>query len=200
LSALRVLGHRAANQLTQACCHVFVGTSEAATDSIGNIFVSGNYSGMLDFGMGTITSKGVSDLFVAKLDPDGNPLWTRSFGDLSTDIWARSIQVDPTDGGVWLFGSYMGTVDFGGGPLHSTSTCMMPGEECFDAYLVKLDTDGNHLFSRQYGDSGDVVTGAAIGPDGSPVLTGMFKTNIDFGNNVSLMNDNYTDAFVAKLQ
>ena len=45
-------------------------------DNSGNSFVTGSYSGSINFGKFILTSNNLSsDVFVVKYDPDGNILW-----------------------------------------------------------------------------------------------------------------------------
>ncbi|MBI4705509.1 MAG: hypothetical protein HY744_30820 [Deltaproteobacteria bacterium] len=46
-----------------------------AADGSGNVLVTGGFAGAVDFGGGPLTSAGGGDIFVAKLDPSGNPVW-----------------------------------------------------------------------------------------------------------------------------
>jgi hypothetical protein len=82
-----------------------------ATDGAGNVVLTGLLYGTVDFGGGPLTSAGGSDIFVAKLDAFGNHVWSKRFGDASTQFGA-SVAVD-SPGNVLLYG----TVDFGGGPV-----------------------------------------------------------------------------------
>lgn len=58
--------------------------SEAAVDPSGNVFVTGNFNGSLNFGSGSIVSAGGGNIFLTKLDPSGNGLWSKRFGDAPT--------------------------------------------------------------------------------------------------------------------
>ena len=52
-----------------------------ATDTDGNVVVTGKIYGTVDFGGGPLTSAGDSDVFVAKFDGAGKHLWSKRFGD-----------------------------------------------------------------------------------------------------------------------
>ena len=52
-----------------------------ATDTDGNVVVTGKFYGTVDFGGGPLTSAGDSDVFVAKFDGAGKHLWSKRFGD-----------------------------------------------------------------------------------------------------------------------
>ena len=56
-----------------------------ALDDVGNTYVTGFFQGTATFGSTTITSSGFSDIFVAKMDTNGNWLWTERAGGTVTD-------------------------------------------------------------------------------------------------------------------
>jgi hypothetical protein len=72
------------------------GIDGVATDANGNVFIVGNFGGTVTLGGPALTSVGDLDIFLAKFGPDGNHLWSQSFGGLDIDF-ANDIAVD-TDG------------------------------------------------------------------------------------------------------
>ncbi|MBI4705760.1 MAG: hypothetical protein HY744_32100 [Deltaproteobacteria bacterium] len=133
---------------------------------------------------------------MVKLDPDGNPVWSRGFGAAEVDGGANGgasgghIAVDGS-GNVLVTGYFQGAVDFGGGELVSA------GKN--DVFLVKLGADGKHLWSKRYGDDNDQY-GSAVAVDGSDrvLVTGYFMGKVDF-NGGPLDSAGQNDIFVAKL-
>jgi hypothetical protein len=157
-------------------------------DPTGNVIIAGAFSGSLTFGVNTITSAGASDIFVAKFAPDGAPMWAKSFGD-GKDQSARGIAAD-AQGNVVVVGQFSGKVDFGGGALTS-----FPGN-FDDAYIVKLGPQGNHIWSKNFGDiNSQVPHGVAVGPTGDIAMVGDFQTNMTIGA-ISLNSAGDIDAFV----
>src|SRR5258706_7093467 len=53
-------------------------SNTVAVDVAANVFIAGTFPGSIDFGGGKLTSTGASDLFLAKFDPAGTPLWSKS--------------------------------------------------------------------------------------------------------------------------
>ncbi len=146
-----------------------------AFDAAGNVVVTGYFDGELDFGgPEPLTSAGFNrDVFVVKLDPDGDELWSRAFN-APLDQLARALAVGP-DGTVWIAGGFSGTVDFGGGPLVAEGTTT-------DAFLVALGADGEHLHSERWGGSGnDQAWAVAAAADGEAVVAGRFEAEVRFG-------------------
>ncbi|MCG8576664.1 MAG: hypothetical protein MI810_17430, partial [Flavobacteriales bacterium] len=111
------------------------------TDADGNTYTTGHFQGTVDFDPGSgeydLASAGENDVFVQKLDADGNFVWALSFGGLFADR-GRSIATDAS-GNVYLTGFFDGTVDFdpGSGDFDLTS------EGDRDVFLQKLDASGN---------------------------------------------------------
>jgi hypothetical protein len=102
--------------------------SSVAVDEIGNVVVTGYFSGTVDFGGGPLTSDG-NDIFVAKYkEVEGSHLWSARFGGANSDL-GNSVAVD-ANRNVVVTGSFRDTVDFGGGPLTSVGGS--------DIFLVKL--------------------------------------------------------------
>jgi len=101
-----------------------------AADAKGNMYVTGYYYNTITFGKGTVgshTSNGSYDAFIASFDATGNYRWSRSHGSTSSD-YGRAVAAAP-DGGAYAAGYFYYTVDFGGGSLTASST---------DIYLMKL--------------------------------------------------------------
>jgi Uma2 family endonuclease len=89
-------------------------------DSTGNVLLTGEFFGTADFGGGPLSSAGGAgylDIFVVKLDAQGQHLWSRHFeGRFQYD--GPSVAVDST-GNVLLIGDFLGTVDLGGAGARS---------------------------------------------------------------------------------
>ena len=174
------------------------------------VIVAGEFAGALDVDGVALTSRGGLDVFVATLDTDGHLLDATALGGTG-DEHASSLAVDGTgrvyvsgaglgtvalDGRhlAWqlpfygllaadgeaplLTGSLSGTLDFGGGPLVS--------EGGSDVFVVKLERDGTHRWSRRYGDAGAHQDGEVITVDfeGNVLIGGVFDGQLDFGAGV----------------
>ena len=83
-----------------------------ATDSSGNTYVTGSFSGSdISFGTTTLTNTmtGTSDVFIAKLDDSGVWSWALSAGGVSDD-WGADIAVT-TDGHIYVVGAFTAMPD-----------------------------------------------------------------------------------------
>jgi len=159
-----------------------------SVDGAGNIFVVGYMSGGdVDLGNGPMNQPG---LFVLKLDGDGNHLWSKV---LASGLSPETVAPAP-DGSLYLAGTLSSAiVDLGAGVL--------PYSGSEDAFVVKLDGQGNHLWSTAFGgDEGERVTALAVdGMDGI-VATGWFRSNaIDPGGGpLSNATEGNDEIFVAR--
>jgi outer membrane protein assembly factor BamB len=163
-----------------------------AIDNDGNILVAGSFVGTLDFGVPTLplTSAGLEDIFVAKLDPLGQPIWSVRFGNTVAQ-GARGLAV-AADGSVFVTGELAGSVVFGADTVASAGST--------DGFLLKLDaTDGTPLWVHGFGGSStDSGADVALGAGGTVHLTGFFTGTITLAE-ATLVGRGGNDALVAKL-
>ncbi|MFM6724643.1 MAG: SBBP repeat-containing protein, partial [Dolichospermum sp.] len=147
-----------------------------SSDSNGNVYVSGKtFGSFLGY-----TNLGLYDAFVAKYDGNGNQQWLRQFG-TSGDDEITGISSDSSNN-VYVTGSTKG-----GLPGYSNLGS-------YDAFVAKYDGNGNQLWLRQFGTSGnDEITGISRDIDNNVYVTG-YTTGSLPGN----INAGGSDAFVAK--
>ncbi|MFO0756804.1 MAG: SBBP repeat-containing protein [Byssovorax sp.] len=143
-----------------------------AVDAADNIVVTGTLKGTMDFGGGNLTSAGLGDVFVAKLDPAGNHLWSKHFGD-AADQTSAAVAVDPA-GNVIVVGGFSGTINFGGGNIVSAGG--------IDAFLVKLSPNGDYMMARVgAGTNNQTLSGVSADAFGNLSATGYISDSADFG-------------------
>jgi len=160
-----------------------------ATDANNNIFMTGYFSGRIDFGGGLLTSAGAYDIFVTNLSSAGTHKWSKTFGGTSNDC-GYGIAVDGS-GNVTVTGIFDDTVNFGGGALYGWQ----------DIFVAKYSgSNGTHMWSRSFGgsSSSDVVNGIAVDSSGDVLLTGYFSYTADFGGGPVTSMSNSQDIFVVK--
>ena len=162
--------------------------SEIVIDSKSNITITGSFSGAATFGGASLVSAGGFDVFLGRFNDAGIHLWSKAFGD-AADQTGRSVDVDFM-GNIVLTGAFLGTIDFGGGPLQSQG-----GE---DVFVAKLDDMGLGIWSKAFGDPAQQI-GRAIVTDaaGNIVLTGSLSGSADFGGG-PITSAGLSDVFLAK--
>jgi hypothetical protein len=152
-----------------------------AVDPAGDIAIAGAFRGVLDIGGAALSNADpthvTGDLFVARLDGGGNPIWAQRFGD-TLDQSAESVAVDGA-GNVVVTGSFVGTLAFGGTSLVNAD----PTQLASDLFVAKLRaTDGSLLWARRFGDTSDQRGWAlASSPSGNTAVTGAFRGSLPAG-------------------
>ena len=126
----------------------------SVTDADGYTYVVGTTTGDL----GTHLSDGGDDLFLTKLDSEGQVVWQQTLG-VAGEAQGAAVSLTP-DGGVVVAGSVTGPFD---GSLGSNS----------DMLVARFDASGAKQFARSIASTGDdFATAVAVGPDGSIYLGG----------------------------
>jgi len=164
-------------------------SNSIAIDQSGNVYTTGNFFGTADFdpgsGLYNLTSVGYDDFFISKLNQSGEFLWAKRIGGESYE-GALSITTDVS--GIYITGFFYGTVDFDPGAAVSNLTGN--GQ---DAFILKLDFDGNILWAKKMGGSLQEA-GYCINTDaaGNVYTTGFFSSStadFDPGNGLYNLNN-----------
>jgi len=159
-----------------------------AIDKEGNAYVTGVFRSKVMFGELELESKGDSDIFLTKLSPTGDYLWTKQFGSMGQEF-GRDLAID-SDGNIVLLGEISLMVSFGGEELTTNGNR--------DLALVKLDSNGNHIWSKSMGNSfDDMGMSLSVDPANNIVMTGSFEDTANFGGD-DLKSNGRFDMFVAK--
>lgn len=157
-----------------------------ATDANGNMFLTGHFSSpSVSFGTTTLTNPNspAGEIFIVKYDSDGNTLWAQTGGQSPLTEIVTGIVTDAT-GNVYLTGYfYASSVWFG------TVNLTKPSSSESDLYVVKYDPNGDVLWAKNEGGTGDDVGNSiATDADGNVLVTGYFKSpSMTFGM-TTLMN------------
>lgn len=166
---------------------------DIATDSSGNSYITGSFSGTVSFGTTTLTASGsYSDIYIAKLDASGNWLWAISAVG-SRDDYGLGIALD-SGGNCFATGGFGGTATFG------TTTLSAHDNYGHDIFIAKVGVGGNWLWARRAGGySDDDGKGIACDSAGNCYVTGVFYDGeADFGG--TIINDNEVECvFISKL-
>jgi Beta-propeller repeat len=179
----------------------FDGANNIAVDSEDNIYATGIFGSTVDFdpgeGLKTLTSAGAADIFISKLDGNGNYIWAKSFGNASDDI-VNGISLDGLDN-IYITGTFEGTEAFGQG--YRAEIFDSAGET--DIFIQKLDKYGNYLWAKQLGGSAsDIANNITVDRAGNVYTTGQFTGAADFdpGPETVTMTPVLTNySFVSKL-
>ncbi len=170
-------------------------------DAAGDIYTTGYFNATCDFDPGpdvfNLTSGGLVDIYISKLDTAGNFIWAKGIGG-STEDAGYSLGFDAS-GNVFATGFFSGTVDFD--PGAGVSELVSSGS--FDIFILKLDATGNFSWAKKMGGtSSDRSLSMALDNVGNIYTTGWFSATADFDPGTAtfdLTSGGLTDIFVSKL-
>jgi hypothetical protein len=186
----------------------FAGTGSSnsnaiAIDASGKIYVSGYFSGTVDFdpnaGVYNLTAAGSNfrDAFVLKIDSLGNLIWARCMGGTNDDF-GFGISIDAS-ANVYTTGTFQGISDYD--PGAAVFNLISAGNT--DVFVSKLDSSGNFVWAKGMGGTdNDYVGGAANDVYGNIYITGNFRGTSDYdpGSGVfNLTSAGSDDIFISKL-
>ncbi|HLG35711.1 MAG TPA: SBBP repeat-containing protein [Bacteroidia bacterium] len=173
----------------------------SAVDASGNVYTTGHFLGTVDFdpGAGTynLTSAGLEDIFISKLDSSGNFIWAIAMGGTDADR-GSSITIDAS-ANVYTTGHFNGTADFDPG----AGTFNLASAGLNDIFISKLDASGNFAGAKAMGGtSNDQGNSISIDTSGNVYSTGKFSGTVDFdpgAGTFNLTSAGGQDIFVNKL-
>jgi len=171
-------------------------------DRNGDVIVVGSFRHTVDFGGGNLTSVpsaiNGADLFIAKYSGStGAHIWSKRMGSDGQDM-ANGVALD-SNNNIVVVGTFMGTVDFGAGPMTSAGSS--------DIFVAKFAPSGALLWAKRFGGTaGESCLAVALDAANNIVLTGgygYFGTAVDFGGGPLPLGGGQTafqyDMYVAKL-
>ena len=165
--------------------------TDVQTDAAGNIYIYGRFSETVEFGSTTLTSSGATDLFLCKLDSNGNVIWAKKYGNSGYDIgYNGNMEVDD-NGNVYIGARFQVSITIG------STTYNSAGAE--DLIFMKINTAGNVVWSKKFGGIGkDENHGIAIDASGNSYYVGSFANTVAFGS-TSLTATGSSDFYIVKL-
>ena len=149
---------------------VETGGAAIAVDGSNNVYTVGDTWGTLDG-----SNIGLDDAFIAKYDSSGNKLWVRQVGSIYGDVF-KAVAIDASNNS-YAVGLTYKSVD---GQVHFGNT---------DALIVKYDSSGTKLWTRQFGASlNDQLYGAVTDFSGNVYAAGLTDTSLDGQTSAGLMD------------
>lgn len=196
---------------TRGCCSPDTETGKwysVAVDASGNVYASGQFYATQDFdpgaGIFNLTSAGDFDVFITKLDVNGNFVWAKAIGGTLKDN-SYGLALDPT-GNIYVTGSFNGTSDFD----PSTAVFNRTSAGATDIFILKLDNNGDFVWAKTIGGIsfyGDESFSIATDASGNVFTTGYFNEKVDFDPGAGVFNldfssgscTNCAQIFISKL-
>lgn len=209
-----------------------------AATSDGGFVAGGIFSGTVDFdpgaGVTALTSKGETDVYIAKYDSAGALQWVKQIGgtarlsdlvhDDRIDIAAKpertggpfinGVGDDPkgegellndievaADGSILVTGEFLGSMTLA--TAGGTKTFKTFDTDFYDAMVLRIDTNGQILWAKQFGDRfTDTANAITEDASGNLFVTGLFTRTVSFvpGNKAfTLTAKGRADGYVMKL-
>jgi hypothetical protein len=142
-----------------------------ATNTSGEVVLSGTLSKPVDFGCGTLPVAAQSAPFVVELNGAGACRWSRSFL-AKSGAYGQGVAFDASST-VIVTGSHEGPIDFGNGPVTPSGQ--------FGGFVVSLNPDGSTRWSKECANAGRQKN-LAVNGDGNIFFDGLISVGgTDFG-------------------
>jgi len=180
-------------------------------DASGNVYATGDFSYPCDFDPGSgsfiispiyndaAESDQKFDVYVAKLDKNGNFVWAKSLGGNINDH-AATIKTD-REGNSYIAGNFRGTADFN---PDQDAVFNLASSGDYDMFVCKLDASGNFVWAKSFGGAGhDDLRQIDLDSFGNVYAIGNFLGSDDFdpdpANVFNLTSAGGLDIFMSKL-
>lgn len=152
--------------------------TKITTDALGNVYITGVFEGEGDFDPGDgefiLTSAGDLDIFIVKLNGNGELVWAKNFSGTDYEE-SNGIGVDD-NGNIYVSGYFYDPVDFDPGNGEYEMSTAGSG----DGFIVKLKNDGSFMWAKSFGGPGfDLATALKVTPDGDLYIAGNFTETAD---------------------
>ena len=152
-----------------------IGSGIAVDNNTGAVYVTGSFSGKVDFDPGgntlNLTSAGGSDGFVVKLTANGDldSGLAKRFGGINTDQ-PFNLALDKTGANLVVAGNFVGTSNFDPGGTNTTLTSINPAQS--DGFVLKLSSNLGFGFAARAGVANGSGSDAAVDSQGNVYLVG----------------------------
>ncbi|MEA3445886.1 MAG: SBBP repeat-containing protein, partial [Bacteroidota bacterium] len=177
--------------------------NSVTVDDFGNVYSTGYFMGEADFDPDpeknySLISNGSWDIYISKLDAQGNFIWAKSMGGTGYDN-GHDLAIDAA-GNVYITGFYNGTVDFDPNPYKNYELSSQGG---YDVFISKFDASGNFVWAKSMGGKyTDYGYSLAVDSAGNVYTSGHFKETADFDpgiGNYYINSNGNSDIFISKL-
>jgi hypothetical protein len=199
------------NDLDLSFAKVIVGpgaeySREIALDAFDNIYLSGEFTGVVDFdpsdGEMILTSEINREPYIAKFSTEGNLVFAlelNSDTSISSTNATRTLVADKL-GYIYIAGRFDRSCDFD----PSENEFILTPQNDLELYLAKYDEQGNFIWVIPYGSSSfSFNMDVAVNSQGIVTTCGLFRDNADFnpGNENSNTSGNFGNTmFIAQFE
>ena len=179
---------------------------DIAIDKNDNFYITGDLRGIALFGNIEVSSNSISDIFIAKYNANGIPLWVKQESPTRNYNYAGSICSDPA-GNISITG-YTYPPAYGPGSQSRLNRNSPKFKESVTNITSQATTADQYLYIFKYNSDGKKMWGKSVysasnggidkAPNGDLFLSGYFYDLANF-DDISLTGVGYPDIFVAKI-
>ncbi|MBK9284882.1 MAG: SBBP repeat-containing protein [Sphingobacteriaceae bacterium] len=170
-------------------------------DQFSNVYSTGAFQSTSDFdpgpGIANLTSLGINDVFISKLNANGTYAWAKKVGNTNDDI-GNTIYLDTSEN-VITIGSFQSSVDFDPGP--PVSNLVASGSN--DVFILKLNSTGDYIWSLKFGGTdSDIGKSLTVDTLNNIISSGYFGGTANFNpgpGTFTVIAGGYNDYFIQKL-
>jgi len=149
--------------------------------------VAGNFEGLVDFNETTL-SAAAEEVFVNKYNLEGDLIWSKK---IAEGPFATVEDIELWRGSIYVAGAFSGKI-FSSGKVFSA-------QGCTDAFVSKLDLNGNSVWVKTFGGTGcDIVKSLDVTGDNQILVAGNFQQNFKL-NNAVLTSQGSDDMFILSM-
>lgn len=160
-------------------------------DSDGGWYIGGSFRKTIKINDVEYQAKGKSDALLVKLDKTGKVEWHKEFGGNYDDTIMH--MTSDVRGNIYVQGHFRDKSDWGGTPL------IAAGGADNDIVLAKYDANGDHQWSKRFGNAfDDVAGGVAVDPAGNVTIVGSFDRAVSFGEGDDHVSNGEADIYIAR--
>jgi type IX secretion system substrate protein/beta-propeller repeat-containing protein len=147
---------------------------DIVTDDVGNVYITGSFSGEISINGNTHTSTGKRDAIVAKFDNSGNLVWLKQFSPaVDEELDSYGICLDDSEN-IYITGYYTGSVTLG--------SFSLPNGADYNLFFARLSPSGEVLMAKNHYSWEESEIGLKIDTDnsGNIYLLGSSSTYTDY--------------------
>jgi hypothetical protein len=174
-------------------------TNSIVIDPSGNLVIGGTVGGRADFGGSMGTGIDGAGGYIAKYDQFRNPLWLVRHRGLAGSSVVNAVATDGNS--VFATGSFVGTIDFGSGPITSNGYPTVIAQNAFVAAYSAWT--GQFRWLKVWGSGRDSIGyGAGVVPNGDVIVTGTAAGRFTMGDGCGIpqTSSSSNDIFLVRFE
>lgn len=168
-------------------------SNDVVVDNSGNVYIAGFVDGSVTFPSQSTFYSSSSDIFVIKLNANGDFVWGKTFGSTS-DEEALALTLDASNN-ILITGYFSGTVNF-----NTSGTTNLTSGGNKDIFVLKLNNSGNYVWAKSYGAAkNERGRDIAVDSDNNVYVTGDLNSVVVYFGSFGISGYGQNSCFLLKL-